>query len=255
MHQNQIKKVASLSQGKYRKTHGLFLVEGIHSVMELLKSTWHVEAVIVNFVSNAAPEMAPLLSLAADRQIPIEIINQPIFDKLATTETPQGVLAVARLSYPDPGGLANHKKILIADGIADPGNLGTMMRTAVAFGFNCILTTPGSADIYSPKTVRATQGALFSMTPYSHIAPDDFVERLKKTHSIIALTARGENEIRTPKKTARLALVVGAEIAGISQVLIKAADFKVKIPITNGVESLNAAVAAGIAMYELGHIQ
>jgi RNA methyltransferase, TrmH family len=251
MQQNQLKKIASLAHSKYRKQHGLFLVEGIHSVMELLKTTWHIEMVVVTFNTQSAPESAPLLNLAADRKIPIEVLNQPVFEKLATTETPQGVMAVARLSYPDIGKLTTQKKILIADGIADPGNLGTMIRTAVAFGFESIITTPGSADIFSPKAVRATQGALFSIIPFSHIAPDDLLPKLQKTHSLIAITSHTSESIDSLKKSARLALVVGAEIAGVSPAIIKAADFKVKIPISDSVESLNAAVAAGIAMYEL----
>ena len=251
MNQNQLKKIASLSHGKYRKIHGLFLVEGAHAVSELLKSSWQVETIIITHLSGKESEIANILKAAITKAIPVDTLNQQIFEKLATTDTPQGIMAVARLWFPDPAGMSGHQRVLIADGISDPGNLGTMIRTAAAFGFDSLLTTPGSADIFSPKTVRAAQGALFSLIPYSHINPSEFIDRIKTTHSLIALTAQANSEIQDLKKSSKMALIVGAEIRGIGETLLNAADFKVRIPISKEVESLNAAIAAGIAMFAL----
>lgn len=251
MNQNELKKIASLDQGKYRKKHGLFSVEGTHGVAELLKSGWRVERLIATNEAAQSAEIMPLLEIASGKGIPLDTIKAREFARLVSTETPQGILAVARLPRNNPGQLTTLGRVVVADGVSDPGNLGTMARTALAFGFEGLATTPGSADLFNPKTIRGSQGALFHLSLAGHIEAADLVEVLKPSFKILALTADANTELAAVKPSGKVALVVGAEIAGVGEMFLKAADYQVRIPMAGRVESLNAAVAAAIAMYEL----
>jgi RNA methyltransferase, TrmH family len=248
--QNKIKKITSLSQGKYRKLYGLFVVEGAHIIDELLKSHWMVHVLVVTHEAAEERPISALIKVAQHHGLPIEFIAQKIFSKLSDTETPQGILAVVNLPLTSMGRLISARRILIADGVTDPGNLGTMIRTAAAFGFEGFVTTPGSADIYSPKTVRASQGAIFHLEIANHLDYKEIIQRIKPSHKIYALTAQASIDLQSAKPAANSALVVGAEISGVSPEISAIADLTLKIPMSGQVESLNAAVAAGIAMYE-----
>jgi RNA methyltransferase, TrmH family len=250
MNQNEIKKVSSLAHGKYRKEYGLFLAEGTHVIEELLKSSWEIQVIIVSHEAADSGDLNSLLDTASRHRMPIETVNRIIFDKMATTDTPQGILAVIKLPRNDPGALIPKNRILIADGVSDPGNLGTMIRTAAAFGFGGFITTPGSADIFNPKTVRAAQGALFHLTVANHLGYEEIAGKLKMSHKIYALSAEATIDLKSVKPAIKSALVVGAEISGVSREISKMADQILRIPMSGRVESLNAAVAAGIAMYE-----
>jgi RNA methyltransferase, TrmH family len=250
MNQNEIKKVSSLTQGKYRKEYGLFLAEGIHVVEELLKSSWAIQLLVVSHEAADSGNLKSLIDATTRRRVKVEAVTRIIFDKLTTTDTPQGILAVAKLPPNDPGRLISQNRILIADGVSDPGNLGTMIRTAAAFGFGGFVTTPGSADIFNPKTVRATQGALFHLVVANHLSYEDIASKLKMSHRIYALSAEATADLQSVKPAVKSALVVGAEISGVSREILKIADQIIRIPMSGPVESLNAAVAAGIAMYE-----
>ncbi len=252
MNQNQLKKLSSLAESKYRKKHMLFLAEGVHIVKELLNSNWEAELLVVTHKAAESGELASILEAASRKGIPVEIVARKDFFRIATTETPQEILAAAKLPSPRLGELLSQKRILIADGVSDPGNLGTMIRSAAAFGFGGFVTTPGSADIFGPKAVRATQGALFQLVTANHVGAQEIVEELKATHKIYALSANGKNDLREARTAHKLALVVGAEIAGVGREFLEAASQVLRIPISGRIESLNAAVAAGIAMYELG---
>jgi RNA methyltransferase, TrmH family len=248
VNQNQIKIIGSLSHGKYRKLHGLFIVEGAHVVDELLKSNWDIQTLV--FTHEAAESLTIIIETAARRKIPIDTLNQKVFYKLSDTESPQGVLAVVGLPKNDLGMIISHSRILIADGVADPGNLGTMVRTAAAFGFGGFITTPGSADLFAPKTVRATQGAIFHLAVANHIDYEDIERKIKPSHRLYCFSARAKTDLRGIKPATKSALVVGAEIAGVNEKISSIADQILRIPMDGPVESLNAAVAAGIAMYE-----
>ena len=251
MNQNDLKKIASLAQTKYRKKHGLFIVEGLHSVSELAKSSWKIAYIIATHENALSAELSPLLEILNRRQIPVERVSEKEFSRLASTETPQGIMAVVDLPEVNLGQFRALKRIIIADGIADPGNLGTIIRSTVAFGFEGLITTPGSADIFNPKTVRATQGALFSIIVANHAETPDIIAELKSSHKFYALTTHTGIDIKSIQANPKIVLIVGAEINGISEPLLAATDIKTRIPMTGPVESLNAAMAASIAMYQL----
>jgi RNA methyltransferase, TrmH family len=248
--QNKIKKITSLSHGKYRKLYGLFVVEGAHVIEELLKSHWKVHVLVITHEAAEDRTISALIKAAERLGIAIEFLAQKIFLKLSDTETPQGILAVVGLPLSNMGRLISARRILIADGVTDPGNLGTMIRTAAAFGFEGFVTTPGSADLFGPKTVRASQGAIFHLEIANHIDYKEIEQRIKPSHKIYALTAQASIDLQSTRPAVNSALVVGAEISGVSPEISAISDLTLKIPMSGRVESLNAAVAAGIAMYE-----
>ena len=243
MNENKKKIFRSLAHAKYRRMHGLFLVESAHAVEELLKSNWRVESVM------ASDPGAYSDLIFNNRDLRIEKVSQKDLSRISTTSTPQGILAVARIPENDLKNISLHDRILIADGLKDPANMGTIIRTAAAFGFGAFITPAGSVDIFNPKVVRATQGAMFATDIAQRITVRDILGRFHRSHTIYALSARGDVNLREIRIDRQAALVVGAEIAGVSEQFLRAAHHKVRIPISTTVESLNAAVAAGIAMY------
>jgi len=251
MNQREIRKIASLKLAKYRREYGRFLVEGIHGVTELLKSDWEADSLIATPEAMKSGRLASVLKLASERDMKTEVATARELEKMASTKTPQGVVAVAVIPAVDLKGIKKIARIVVADGIADPGNLGTIIRTAAAFGFKGLITTPGSADIFGDKAVRAAQGALFSVIPFNHLETVVIAMNLKRTHKFYALTPRSNTAIWSIKEAPRSVLIVGAEAAGVSRELLEVADCEVSIPMTGPIESLNAAVSAGIAMFAL----
>lgn len=253
MNEKEIKKITSLSQGKYREEHGLFLVEGPHLVRELLRSDWLPGEIIISEGKSSSKNLRDILETAKVRGAAIQMVEERIFKKLSNTQTPQGVMAVAPIVRMGLDQVLLKDHIMVADGIGDPGNMGTIIRTAAAFGFEGLITTLGSVDIYSPKVVRATQGAIFRSVFVEHVEPTECVRNLQGTHKIYSLVPHDGKSIDAVDISPKLALVIGAEISGVDPIFIKATDHLVRIPMTGRVESLNAAVAAGIAMFELSH--
>ena len=246
MNEKRIKLFASLAHSKFRKAHRLFLVEGIHAVMGLLESEWPMETIIMtdSFDQTGFPKRA--------KQISPEIAGRKVIDRIATTETPQEIIAVARIPDTDLKDALSRDRIVIADGVKDPGNMGTIIRTAEALGFESVITTAGAVDIFNPKVVRATQGSMFFMHIAQRLGASDLLKRLKGEHTLYALTSDGDIDLTGVRIDDKAALITGSEIGGISNELLSAADFKVRIPIKGRSESLNSAIAAGIAMYFLG---
>jgi len=242
---NELKIYRSLQQKKYRRQHGLFIAEGPHLVEAAIVHNWPVERVII-----AEDYLAQYAGDNLARQA--AVLPRREFDKLAISETPQGVMAIVkerdcRKQAIDHIGKAN--RIVIADKVADPGNLGTMIRTAAAFGFDLFIALGDCAEIYNPKTVRATQGGLFTIAVGEIDTPARLFELCEKRYSIVAFTSDSKTALGAAKPPKHPALVFGSEIHGISPELIERAELNLRIEQTGKVESLNVAVAAGVGMY------
>ena len=234
---------ASLAHSKYREANRLFLVEGAHGVEGILKSDWKIETIL-----SSDPDRYPEI-MSLSKNVQVERITRKEMERIATTTTPQDIIAVARLLENDPDIAMQCDRIVVADGLKDPSNLGTIIRTAAAFGFEALVTTAGTVDIFSPKVVRATQGALFQIEIAQRTEARQLSNMVADSHEIYALVTEGETPIQSVKPDRRFALAVGAEIEGVSKVLLQAAGHKIRIPIAKNIDSLNAAVAAGIAMF------
>lgn len=234
-----IKHIASLHKKKFRDEYNEYIIEGIKSVKEALQNNVEITHIIASGFNE---------SLDTE----LEIINVPthIMEKISETKTPQGLLAVARISNSKLP--ANAKRILILDNLQDPGNLGTIIRTADATSFDAIIISKNSVDLYSPKVVRSTMGSLFHLPIINNADLEREITSLKAKNFTIYLSMldNTSKNLFEEKLSFPLAIVIGNEGNGITQEIIPYGDIKLKIPMLGKAESLNASIAASILMYE-----
>ena len=203
---------------------------------------------------GGTPRSAKLLRDLAAHAVPIEDVAERALVQLADTDTPQGIVAV--LEPPvwtwDAIHVAPGAPVLVLDGVQDPGNVGTLLRTAFALGAAGALLLPGTADVTNPKVIRAGMGATFRL-PGAPVSPEElraWVERERAT--VWAAMVEGTPLARLTHVD-RLALIVGSEGAGIRPAVLALAGTRVSIPLARGAESLNVAVAAGIILHRSQH--
>ncbi len=239
-----VKETAALKEKKGRKEHGLFLVEGAKMVRECLKSAFEIERV---FLTESYDEDIAWLGGLSDK---ITVVSDSVFRLLSDEKTPQGILC--RVKIPVFGVQSPEGNCLFLDGVADPGNVGTIIRTANAAGYNEIYLTRACADPYSPKSVRASMSGVFFTKLYLG-EREELLDVLKDT-PILAADMDGENvfSFQPPEK---YAIAIGNEANGISKETFSRATHTVRIPMAATQESLNAAVSAGIIMYVLAKNQ
>jgi len=223
-----------LSQKKYRQKEQLFLVEGEHLVFEAKKSGVIVDVLLCEGISF-------------DIDAPITYLTKPLFEKLTSTVTSSGIMAVCRMQE---GNIEKNNRLLLVDGIRDPGNLGTLIRSALAFGFDGLVVSEDTVDIYNEKVVRATQGALFNMA-IDRKNLIDYVADLQKLGMVVYATTLNDDAkmMRDITPAEYMAFVVGNEGAGIRDALVEICDGSITIEISSCVESLNVGVAGSILMY------
>ena len=182
--QNQrVKAWKKLSQKKHRDREGLFLVEGWHLVEEAVKSDWTIDTLIVEDGVEVTDEWSTL---------PLEFVSSPVMKEISQTETPQGIAAVVRQKEWE---LNQPKRMLMLDQIQDPGNVGTIIRSGLAFGVEAIILGKGTVDLYNEKVVRATQGALFHFP----VIQSDLFEWLNKRDIVVYGTALDEQAKALPE--------------------------------------------------------
>ena len=232
-----IKETASLKDKKGRKQTGLFLVEGVKMLRECLQSELEIERV---FLSEEYADELPVDESKTVR------VSQDVFRFLSDEKTPQGVLC--RVKIPQTSLAAPTAPCLILDGVADPGNMGAIIRTANAAGYKEIYLVDGCVDAYAPKSVRASMSGIFFTKLYQG-SREEILAAVQGVPVIVA-DMQGESVFRftAPEK---FALVIGNEANGVSVEMRAAAKYTVKIPMEQTQESLNAAVSAGILMYVL----
>ena len=230
----------SLKDRKGRKETGCFLVEGRKMVEEALASAFPVEAILV--------DDARLGEFTLHCTAPVFTMPGHVLAAVCDTKTPQGIAAVVRMAEVELHG----PRLVAMDGVQDPGNVGTIIRTADAAGFDGVILSAQCADVFSPKVLRATMGSIFRM---GIRVTDDLPGLLSRMAadgvSIISSQLDGEPFYQRSKMSDRFVLVIGSEGNGVTDEVKNVATHKVKLPMRGGAESLNAAVAAGIMMYEL----
>lgn len=243
----QLKYVASLmKKARARREAGLFVVEGPKMYGELpaewLKKTYVSE----HFLREA--EAGTLLN---GREY--EVVSDGVFGGLSDTQTPQGILALASMPSYRLEDLLRGKEthLLILEGIQDPGNLGTMLRTGEGAGITGVIMSRDTVDLFNPKTIRSTMGSIYRV-PY--IIAEDLVEIIRKIRnngvSVYAAHLAGSVCYDEPSYQGATAFLIGNEGNGLTEQVAKEADARVRIPMEGTVESLNAAVSAVILMYE-----
>ncbi|MBE3595570.1 MAG: RNA methyltransferase [Hydrogenibacillus sp.] len=265
VHNERLKTWMKLKTAKGRKAAGAFLVEGPHLVQEALGASAVTDVMIGERALEAA-WAAPLLEqvealrttsrLRASGQRPPLLwrLSAAAAGRLAETESPQAVYAVVR--RPDAravleGALSSAHSALILDAVQDPGNVGTLIRSADAFGVGFVLVGTGSADPWSGKVLRSAQGAHFHL-PIAHLPLPSALAALRRAgYALYAAAPRGPLDIEAAPKAERRALIVGNEGRGLTDDVLAFADYVVRIDIPGRAESLNVAVAASIALYVL----
>ncbi|AQY50940.1 TrmH family RNA methyltransferase [Listeria weihenstephanensis FSL R9-0317] len=241
---DRVKNWRKLQTKKGRQQEFSYLIEGFHLVEEALRQDGLVTELII----------APNVKIPEEwntANIPVFYVNKEVATSISETITDQGIFAVVKMEDPEIMMLFG-KKFLMLDGVQDPGNVGTLIRTADAAGYDAVILGRGSADLYNPKVIRSTQGSHFHI-PVLQGNLLNWIERLEEDGvpifgAVLDDTATKLQDVE-PRET--LALMVGNEGSGIQEELQTRLTHKVYIPIYGASESLNVAVAAGILMYGL----
>ena len=230
----------SLKDRKGRKETGCFLVEGRKMVEEAITSAFPVEAVLVDADRTAEFHLPG--------NVPVFTMPSHVLAAVCDTKTPQGIAAVVRITEVELKG----QRLVAMDGVQDPGNVGTIIRTADAAGFEGVILSSQCADVFSPKVLRATMGSIFRMgIRVTDDLPGVLSSMAAEGASVLSSQLDGEPFYHRSSLNERFVLVIGSEGNGVTDEVKAIATHKVKLPMRGGAESLNAAVAAGIMMYEL----
>lgn len=242
-----IKEVRKLKEKKYRIEQKKFIVEGFRFIHEALKSSWNVEYI---FISQEV--ISKLTEYGLDTIIKPETkvykTTSSILNSLCSTENPQGIVAVVNILKPNLN--CSNGLYVLCDKIQDPGNLGTIIRTAHGVNALGVILTKGTVDCYNEKTLRSTMGSIFNI-PIFEDFDLDIVRQLKQEgFKLVAGSLEANKYFYDEDLSENLIITVGNEGNGISEEVYKLTDIKIKIPMPGGTESLNAAVAASLIMYE-----
>ena len=245
-HNPKIKLVrALLGRTKERREAGAFVVEGVRLVEEAANSKWGFKFALYD--ETLTERGMALVETLKSRGVDLEEVSSSIMKSLSETETPQGILAALEFSHLPLAGNLNF--ILIPDQIRDPGNLGTLLRSAVAAGVQAVLLPPETTDAFAPKVVRSGMGAHFRLPIVSNSWEE--IEQVVKLSGLQVLIA--DMDGRSCWETdlvAPLALIIGSESEGASVSARKLSTGKISIPMNDDVESLNAGVAGSVLMFE-----
>ena len=237
-----VKRMKALSDSKGRREQGAFLVEGEVMIGEALMSgLTPVEALS----ETETPLLSRLISAGAD----VRLCSRHILETVCDTKTPQGVCCSFRL--PETGAIPEGAHLVLAlDGVQDPGNMGTILRTADAAGWQGAYLSDRCADVYSPKVQRSAMGSGFRVGTVRTNLVRRLTELKKEGWKVIVSALDGAPLYENEEGGEKLVLVIGNEARGVTPEVQALADIRVKIPMRGKAESLNAAVAAGILMYE-----
>lgn len=247
---SKIKLVRKLANKKARDEEKLIVIEGINLVREAIERLVGIKFILV---SDKYEQDDYLKRLIEENRVEVCIVPESIFDKIVDAENGIGIVAVIdkpayELNNMD---LSEQGNILVLDRVQDPGNIGTMIRTAVAAGYEMIITIKGTADVYSAKVLRSTAGMIFDI-PIVQVDDAKSLNNLLKRFGkkVVVTTVDGGETYFSQDLKHGIALIIGNEGNGVSDEILNLADIRVTIPMKGEIESLNAAVSAAILMYE-----
>lgn len=240
---NLFKEIKKLKEKKYRNQNKQFLIEGLRFVEEAIKNNAKIEKIL--YTESFKEKHGDKLSLDSDiEQI---VLSENLLKELSFTEKPQGIIAVVSIEKKE---MKDGDIVVLVDKVQDPGNMGTIIRTAHAVNASALIITKGTVDIYNDKTLRSTMGSIFKVP----IIEDDdlsIVKTLKEQgFKLVVSSLQGENSFFEEDLRDKVIIAVGNEGNGISDDVYLLADKKVKIPMPGDAESLNVAVATSIMLYE-----
>jgi RNA methyltransferase, TrmH family len=241
----QVKQWKKLLNRKDRDKTSMYLVEGFHLVEEAIKQGEQIIEIIVSEKVGLPPRWD-------SGAIPVTTVTEEVSNELSDTEAPQGIYAVCRQidQYPS---LGEAKTFLFIDAVQDPGNMGTMIRTADAAGIDAVIVGHGSVDIYNSKVLRSAQGSHFHL-PVVRGDLHDWVDKLKgKNIPVYGTALENANTYTKTAPAESFALIVGNEGNGVNKEILLKTTANLYIPIFGKSESLNVAVATGILLYYLAN--
>lgn len=243
-----VKEWKKLLTRKGRKKQQKYIIEGLHLVEEAIKTRQSIDALLVR--DDKLDEYKDLISIYEEASR-IVCITEEISAVLSDAVTEQGILAVIN-SKESLSELSAQRPLLLLDGVQDPGNLGTLIRTADAAGFEGVIIGTGSVDLYNPKALRSAQGSHFHL-PVIHDDLKGWVHDLKAREIPVYGTAldKQARSYRQVSPSSQFALIVGNEGSGVSPEILRETTCNLYIPIIGQAESLNVAMAAGILMFSL----
>ena len=243
-----VKHLVQLQEKKYRRQFGEFIIEGFKGVGEAIDSG-NVVLVVVEGNRREEEGIAECIAKAQKHEVPVEFSGRKDIGEIKTTDTFPGVLAVVESQNFQLADIAEGT-LIVLDDVKDPGNLGTIIRTADWFGISHIMLSENSVDEYNPKVVRSTMGSIFRSKIYrSHNVLKEIIELKEKFgYQVISLDIHGKPLPGTITKAHKSILLFGSESHGLSPELEDLVDTRYTIPGRGGAESLNLAIAAGIVM-------
>ncbi|MFA7244796.1 MAG: RNA methyltransferase [Candidatus Magasanikbacteria bacterium] len=246
-----IKHLNKLQQKKFRKEEKEFVVEGIKGVSEALNSQMEVILIVIDGKLREEKEFAEIISKAESEDVPVTFCGRQDIEDIKDTETFPGVLAIIEQRESTMDNFEDGP-IICLENIKDPGNLGTIIRTADWFGFKNILLSEETVDIYNPKTVRSTMGSIFHLNFFRATSVLKTLEKIKEEYEykLYSLDLEG-NDYKTMKPENKAVYIFGSESHGISPDLEKIIDKSYTIAGSGEAESLNVAVSAAIIMSQL----
>lgn len=241
-----------LGRRKAREERALFVAEGVRSVEELLRSGLKVRGALVAPQLLSAPRGQALRKGLDESGVEVAEVSEKDFRSAAETESPQGVIAIGEIPTRslDTLEIGSGCRLLLLDGVQDPGNVGTILRTAAALGATATIALPGTVDLWNPKVIRSSMGAQFAHFAF-HASSGETLAFLERNSIELWAADAGGIPLGRGDASSRLAIAVGNEGSGLSPEIRAKARKTISLPIAAGIESLNVAVAAGIILYEL----
>ena len=243
----EIKKIRSLAQRKYREETGLFITEGLRHALEAAEAGWKFETLVIEDGAKSKDLVKKLLGLA---DCLVLEVPSDIMESITKRDNAQNVIAVLKQQWTDISSVKDSLWVALEE-IRDPGNLGTIMRTADAVGAKGIILIENTCDPYSLEAIRASMGS-FPHVRMVRCTRDEFAEWTTKSgFQIIGTHLKTDHDYRTVKYKTPLILLMGNEQAGLTDALVKTCTQLVKIPMQGKADSLNVSVATAIMLYEI----
>ncbi len=249
-----IKRIKQLEHKKYRDKYGLFLLEGMHLIEEALKYNTILNYIVYSDSFIKDPYQEELINFLCEKNNSIYNVSDSLFEYIAETENPQGIIAAAVKPQTDFEEVlkTDGSSVVILDRIQDPGNMGTILRTADAAGIHGVISMKGSVDFFNSKTVRAAAGSIFRIPLFQFNDNNQLTDALRRhKKKTIATSPRAKDYYYNLPVFENYGLIIGNEANGVSETLLDYADYRVKIPMLRDTESLNASIAASIILYEM----
>jgi len=231
---------------RYRDAEGLAVIEGPRPLRTAIEIGVDLEEVFFR------PDQEQIFDSVGTVNANFYEVDARTLDEISDSSSPQGVLAVTKVRETALDVIAGMQRVVVIDSVQDPGNVGAIVRTAAAARFDAVITGPGTADLWSPRAIRASAGTVFALNVVRRVDLESALDLLGAAgHSVLATDSQGEISINDIQVVNRMTLMLGSEAHGVSEAVMAHTDAMIRVPMGPFVESLNVAVAAGIVMYSI----